>query len=206
LLAVCLAAPWTLRNAVTFGRFVPSKSNVFYEARWANYTDDDGIWDGNFGNHPHNSPLQRFEYARLGEAAFINAQRDAFLAELARDPWRYVRNVLNRARAIALWYTPNRWDTAPPLKLALQRFVYVLPLLGLVAYGMLGVCATSVMLLAVFWALYFVPYVLVAFYTRYFLPMTPILVLFAFLGADRTAYAIRRRRARLLQGVSKLEN
>ena len=188
-----LGAPWVARNALAFHRLIPTKSNAFYEAYAANYQDDDGIYDGALMAHPYNSVMMRYEYTQRGEMGFIDEHRDLFLASLQREPERYLRAVVNRLLAVTVNYVPFRttpFNNGPDesVKSVLQRTVYALPFTMMLALLALRRRAPPLVAgLALFYALYLLPYVLTAFYPRYLLPLTPVLVMFMFFGLDRLA-------------------
>jgi hypothetical protein len=189
-LAGALSAPWLARNALVFHRFIPAKSNAFYEAYQANYQDDDGIYDGTFVNHPYNSVMMRYDYARRGEMAFIAQHKDMFLESLRRDPKRYVRAVINRLLAVTVNYVPSKNMQDPEPQSIFQRIIYPLPfLMLLVCVSLRGSARRFVSGMGILFALYLLPYVFVAFYLRYMMPMTPLLILFTFIGLDRIAAA-----------------
>jgi hypothetical protein len=205
-IAVCILAPWVVRNAVVLGTFVPSKSNAAYEAYSANYEDEDGngIYDGRFERHPYNSPITRFHYGQLGEVAFMRDNGAAFVQALKDDPGRYLANIAKRALAITVWYPASAHHYDSPGKRIVQRAVYVLPLLGLlISLRLRGPGQRLVRLFASFCAFYFLPYVLIAFYSRYLLPVSSMLIMFSFLGADQLANAYARRRDGLLSTGAK---
>ena len=187
-LATAMAAPWLARNAVVFHRFVPTKSNVFYEAYQANYLDDDGIYDGTFVNHPYNSVMVRYDYSQAGEMAFVDKHRRWFFESLARDPARYLRAVANRLLAVTVRYVPSKNAIETPIKSAIQGLLYPVPfLMFLACVSARGPTRAFVGAMGIFCGVYLSTYVLVAFYLRYMMPLTPTLVLVVFLGADRIA-------------------
>lgn len=195
LLAVAVFAPWFARNARVF-HSVTAKSNVVFEAYQANYMDDDGIYDMRvLTTHPYNSPAARNEYARLGETRFLARYREKLVASLRRDPGQYFRHVANRAIAATLRevpFVPEQLDGTRRF----ERILYPLPLLGLLfALCLRGRRDRFLLAAACLYALYLLPYVSIAFYIRYFLVLTPILVLFVFLGFDAIGLLLERRRA-----------
>jgi hypothetical protein len=130
---------------------------------------------------------------------FIDEHRALFLESLRRDPGRYLRAVAHRLLAVTVNYVP--FKAAPfndngdqPLKDAVQRGIYALPfamLLTLLALRRRAPSPSSG--LAVFYGLYLLPYVATAFYPRYLIPLTPILVIFVFFAVDRVAAVCLRQ-------------
>lgn len=197
LVAAALAAPWLIRNACTLGTLAGMKSNLFFEAYQANYVDDDGIVDArSLASHPYNSPASRFEYVRLGEQAFLSRARSDFVDAVEREPARYFKGVANRALAVSVEDVPFvPAEFAPPRRI--EQLVYPLPFVGLLLTLLLRKRGDDgVRPMAWFYFFYFAVYVLVSFYVRYLLILTPALVLFMFLGLDTIL------RARHPNGVS----
>lgn len=187
-IAVTCLVPWAIRNSLEFQRFVPVKSNLMFEAHQANYADDDGIYDGTFKDHPFVSVSSRFEYSRLGEIAYIDKHRNEFLKLLLSDPGRYLRSTAKRLAAVTVLHVPAKDAVESGTKRVMQQLIYMLPALGLLgALWVRGPNSSTVRLLGVFWAAYLVPYIFVAFYMRYMMPLTPVLVFLAFLGMDALA-------------------
>lgn len=189
LVALAVSAPWVARNAVTFHKFIPTKSNLMFEAYQANVLDGDGIYDlTTMVRHPYNASTTRYEYSSLGETAFIAHYGQVFRRELLARPKGYLRRLGNRTLAVTLKYVPlvDRMESAR--QQALQGVIYALPLIGL--FGTLWIKGPHRRLLAVlgtFWLCYLLPYAVVAFYIRYFLPLTPLLVFTLFLAGDQLA-------------------
>jgi 4-amino-4-deoxy-L-arabinose transferase-like glycosyltransferase len=203
--AAALSAPWVARNALVFHRFIPAKSNAFYEAYQANYQDDDGIYDGTFLNHPYNSVMTRYDYAQRGEMAFIAQHEDLFLGSLRRDPKRYARAVFNRLLAVTVEYVPSKNAQETKTQSIFRRIIYPLPFLMLVAcVSLRGSGRRFVSGMGILFALYLLPYVFVAFYLRYMMPLTPLLILFTFIGLDRIAAAFMS--ARSFAGFAQARN
>lgn len=74
LVSLVVTTPWTLRNRLVFGAWIPIKSNSGYELWQAQCLDDDGVLDRELiFNHPYvssNGELRR-RYLELGERAFL---------------------------------------------------------------------------------------------------------------------------------------
>jgi hypothetical protein len=203
-LAACMTGPWLVRNELVFHRLIPMKANVFYEAYYANYQDDDGIYDGDFKDHPFGTPSSRFRYARMGEVAFIEEQRQKFFAAFADDPGRYLQNVARRALAVTVHYVPLKVAQRHGLPLWLERIVYVLPFAGLLlAWRMRGSVRRVLAPITLLWGFYLLPYVLVAFYLRYIMPVAPLLALFMFFGVDHIVSVARVSMARSRNPMAK---
>ena len=141
------------------------------------------------------SSTARFHYAAVGEARFVDEYRERLRAALREDPWRYARNIVNRALAVSVRH-PDQGARNSPAKLMARRVIYVVPVLGLLLTFLLRKQRTSLALgLSVLWASYLAPYVGVAFYLRYLVPLTPCLMLLAFLGFEQLACAVSKQTA-----------
>jgi hypothetical protein len=184
-LALAMAAPWTMRNAMAFHRFIPLKSNLWYDAYQANYMDDDGVYDSlSFVHHPFNSLATRFRYAKLGEIGFADECRSRFYRAVRDNPRSLVNKVVSRALAGTVRYVP--FEPEPPVGLIVRRVVFGLPLLGFLI-ALWGPNRRSLLGLGQLYFAYLFPYILVASYLRYLLPMTPIAIVFLFGALDALA-------------------
>jgi hypothetical protein len=192
-ISACMVAPWVARNAWTFERLIPSKSNLMYEAYQANYRYGSGVYDNTWAEHPNASSVARFHYASVGEMTFIDEHALEFWRALRADPARYLRNVYERVLAVTVQH-PDAGAYDPPWKMVIRRIVYPLPIASFIL-GMLAPVPRRKLLVnaAVPCAAYLVPYVLVAFYLRYWVPLTPALVFILFVGADRSMHALSQR-------------
>jgi hypothetical protein len=190
-----------VRNAVVFHRLIPTKSNAAYELYAANYQDEDGVYDDSVSTrHPYSSVMMRHEYVERGELGFVDEHRDMFFASLKREPKRYLRAVVNRLVAVTVKYVPFTADEETPAKVAVVRGAYPLPFLMLLVLLALRRRTPPVLTgLAIFYALYLLPYVVMAFYPRYFLPLTPILVAFVFFAIDRVVAVLLREPLHLVE-------
>jgi hypothetical protein len=192
-LTAALGGLWTARNFATFGELVLVKSNLAFDAYQANVLSESGIYDEVFfREHPvwtstrdPNSLIRR-----EGERAFAAHYRAELARALRSDPVEFAHKAFNRLVAATLVpraYRPEVEGTHPWLAALLQP----LPLLGLAAaLALRGL--RRVPLLGYALCLYagvIAPYALLAYYVRYLLPLTPLLALFVYWGADALAAA-----------------
>ncbi len=187
-IALSIATPWTVRNALVFERFIPAKSNAGFELYLANVAYPSGIYDTRaLISHPHNDPVLRFQYAQLSEGTYIALHQREFFTALKARPLDYLRRVANRLLAVTVRLP--EYGINPGLRGHVVRSIlHVLPLLVLIcSVRVRGPNHRFIALLAIFWCLYLTPYILVAFYMRYWLPLTPLLVIIFFLGLDQLA-------------------
>jgi len=190
--SLAVVSPWIVRNLVVFDEVILVKSNLFFDLYQANYVAPTGVYESTFLARHH--PLwtsrgnRRAPYRVLGEKAFIEQHRQLFLENLRAHPEVFARRVLTRLGAATVFYQPLRPELEGEHPV-LRSVLFALPAASLLVLlltrrlfrgGLLLACGTL-------YAAYLSPYVLAAFYIRYLLPLTPVLVLFVFWGADLAA-------------------
>ena len=195
LIAICISAltitPWTIRNRVVMGRWIPIKSNGMYELWQSQCADDDGVVDLKlFREHPwaHNG-LQRAEYVKVGEIAFIAEKGKLATAAIANQPLDFITRILNRSEAALIYYPLfqfkelYRGDGWP---LFIKRIAFPLPLLGCFIILILrrprmeSAISTAMMI----WILTLLPYILISYYERYAIPLIGMKLLIVLYGYD----------------------
>ena len=192
------AAPWTLRNAVVFHAFIPTKANLGYEQFQANLVDQDGVYDvRTFEQHPYNRLSERFEFTRTGEQRYIGEHGQLFSGWAEEHPRELASKIWNRLTAALVRYVPlwpivagsldDRWASFAQVLLPIPT---LLVLAGL--FFRRGEHARALRLFGVFFAIYLSGYVLFAYYMRFLLPLTPLLLLMASWGLDHLL-GLRRR-------------
>jgi hypothetical protein len=188
-----IGVPWSVRNTLTFHKFIPVKSNLAYDAYAANVLDDDGIYDAkHLMLHPFTNARTRFEYANLGEVGFDEHYRQLMSDFLDHHRGVVFQKVANRAVAAAVYYRSIA-DDETGWMLFFTRVVYVLPLLSFVLLALLSKRHRKLTdACCLFCATYLAPYVAVAFYVRYWLALTPIFILVVFLAIDTVTERLRR--------------
>jgi len=129
---VLFCAPWTTRNYLRFGRFIPLRSNFAYE-----------FWSGNneiFDEHSREvNRITRFEqtrlYARLGENAFLDEKRQKARSFVRTRPALYAQ--LCGRRIVATWFgSASPWLDFWKTDSSLARFLLLwnaVTLLGVLA-------------------------------------------------------------------------
>jgi len=93
-------APWTVRNYVTFERFIPLRDNLGLELWLGNRPGMQGTVDFS-GDFPDTDPSN---YARLGELGFMDGKLDASRKFILSDPAAFIGRVLRRM--VEFWYVP----------------------------------------------------------------------------------------------------
>lgn len=104
--ALLTVSAWGLRNYIAMGKFIPSKSNFWYEFYQANEADDNGVLDKRTIQlyHPTNRGKFLDEYLELGEVEFINHFKS--LSKENFDAGNYFERVLNRLK-FSFFYNPS---------------------------------------------------------------------------------------------------
>jgi 4-amino-4-deoxy-L-arabinose transferase-like glycosyltransferase len=93
-------APWTVRNYVTFERFIPLRDNLGLELWLGNRPGMQGTVDFS-GDFPDVDPGN---YARLGELGFMDGKLDASRKFILSKPSAFIGRVLRRM--VEFWYAP----------------------------------------------------------------------------------------------------
>ncbi len=201
LIAALIVSPWIARNAVTFHRFIPIKSNLYFELYQSNVLEPDGILrDVTFrSKHPYkiNGPERR-AYQEKGEMLYLDGYRTRFLDYLRHQPVDYLSKVGNRFLAATLIYYPHS-DLERGITLFISYIVHPFPFYGLILLLYLeGQRLDRQKLLAIIiYTSYLVPYVLVAYYERYGFPLLGMKCLFCYWGWNAACerLAFRKRGA-----------
>jgi hypothetical protein len=167
---VLVLTPWTIRNAVVFGRFIPVKSNAVYEMyQTLRYSDNGIVTDEVLKHHPGRPGVEQDEYCELGESAYLSRKAEETNELLASNPVRYLRHCAERVWIIFVWSDTHYVDLDQPIPHWFSRLTYPLPLVGLMLIlatrrwrrdPAAGVAVLAMIGLAI-------PYVLVSYYERY---------------------------------------
>ena len=195
-LAAAVTLSWVARNAVVFDRLVLVKSNLAYDFYSGNFAPGDGVYDeGSFDSHPMMTVRGHPDasYATLGETAFVEGYRDRVLAEVRARPLEVPRRALNRLLAATVLHRPYRPSYAGNSGV-FAGLVHPLPALGAIVLLVLrrGDRTAVQNLVLCMCAAFLAPYIVVAFYARYLLPLTPLLVLAWSWGQTRSSSESRR--------------
>jgi hypothetical protein len=177
-------APWTIRNYLTFGRFIPVKSNLAYELFQSQCLQADGLLQAStFKLHPNNPGSgERHEYQRLGETAYLDLKWRQFRNAVATDPQDFASRVAARFLGATVWYVPfNRtWEARRPWLLWSRRLTHPLPFIAvlfLLAAAMHGPLPSTHWMAIAVYLLYLLPYVAASYYERYAVPMLTVKVM-----------------------------
>jgi hypothetical protein len=193
LCAALTLTPWTARNYLVFGRFIPVKSNLAYELYQSQCLQPDGLLEETtIRFHPTHteSPRERWEFQQLGETAYLDKKWDQFTEAVRKDPADLVARLATRLLGATIWYVPfNRTKEAEqPWLLGVRELVHPLPFLAL---AILLVSTLLEPLLRTQWVvmgiyiLYLLPYIVVSYYDRYAVPLVGVKVLLVIWAAER---------------------
>ncbi len=188
-LSILPVLPWTIRNRMVLGSWMPIKSNGMFELWQSQCLDDDGVLDWKTtGQHPWpSSGKLRSEYKQRGEMDFIAHYGQIATQDIADNPLVFVDRVAARSLAATVWYMPHDPHSIWPLWL--QRLVFPIPFLSAVyllatqrRMSRQAAAALAIMFLVL------LPYVLISYYDRYAAPLIGlkmIVVLHAWRGLVR---------------------
>jgi len=103
---------WGVRNSVALDRFIPFRSNLWFEVYHANVVDEDGLskWSNGKLYHPLVNKEARKEYNDLGEMAFLDKYKVIGIDYLKTNPNDFIRKIGNRFYD-AYIFTTSQKDT-----------------------------------------------------------------------------------------------
>ncbi len=188
-------APWTLRNAIVYGDFIPTStpglpvlngaSEEFWEieSRSVEYPKYFEYLKEEKGISPRENP----NWAEKGDF-YRQAALVKYKERWEERPFSYVPFTVKKFAR--LWYATESGNNHA-LILALNLPIYIFALLGVlhVARNRLRIPVFLLILIAYFVALHVAVFTLF----RFLLPVIPIVVLFAVYGAERTLTQVRQR-------------
>lgn len=197
-----LIAPWTVRNYLAFGTFVPLNTNAGYAFFWGNHP----IYGTHFvGILPDNGPtyldLIPKELRPLNEATLDRALLQRGIGFITADPQRYILLSISRANEYFKFWPSADSGTISNLA-RVGSFGLYLPFMLVGLWLSLQLCwragnqqqRADLILLYLFMCIYTAIHLLSWALIRYRLPVDAILVLFAALGL---VDLVSRYRARL---------
>lgn len=192
LVAGLTLAPWTVRNYLVLGHFIPVKSNLIYELYQSQCLQEDGLLQNTtIRLHPTSSRSQeRQEYRALGETDYLKRKGEQFWQAVWADPGDYLDRVAERFLGATLWYVPYERTTEAkqPWLIWWSRLTHPLPFLALLVLlfsaGRERLSNPQITVIGVY-LLYLLPYVLVSYYDRYAGPLLVVKVLLVLWAIDR---------------------
>jgi hypothetical protein len=185
-------APWTVRNYLAFGRLIPVKSNMAYEAYQSQCLQSDGLYQvATAERHPSNtSSREGREYRAIGETAYLDRKWQQLRDAIWANPGDFVERVTDRVLGVTIWYVPfhRTQEARQPWLLWVRRWTHPLPFLALL---ILLFTAARQPLLWPQWIvigvylLYLLPYIGLSYYERYTVPLVGVKVLLVLWAVDR---------------------
>jgi hypothetical protein len=191
----CLfCSSWVVRNCVVFNKFIAIKSNFYYEIYHMNYETENGLFDEAFEKkHPvwHVKDDPNAPYRKLGEIKFLDTYKEKILIALKKDPYRYLYNVKNRlCAALIVYYPHHRYEDLSALFSGLLHplpFLCFILILCVKGHRSSDYFKTALLI----YIIYLIPYIIVSYYVRYSIPLTPLKLIFIAWGADLILLATR---------------
>ena len=182
-----ICTPWFIRNYVVFDKLIFIKSNLLHDAYVFNYETENGYMTESF-------TYQRIVwtakddpnclYRKVGEVKFMEIYKEKFFHAISQNPYKYISNIKDRLLSALLIYYPHseQYEKSSLWKTALHAlpFVSVLLLIFLKGYTASNYIKVAMMI----YLIYLLPYIIVSYYIRYAIPLTPLKVLFSFWGID----------------------
>jgi hypothetical protein len=190
--AVLTLAPWAIRNAFVFGRWIPVKANLAYEMYQSHCLQDEGLLQGTtFRHHPYSLKTKEGqEYIQLGEVAYMDRKRELLWQAIRADPLDCADRICHRFLGATLWYVPfYDGEFRRPWLLWFDRCVLhplpFLALLLLVTTAANQPLHRSQWLVIALYCSYLLPYIATSYYDRYAVPLLGMKVLLIVWAVDR---------------------
>ena len=178
---------WIVRNWVVFNRVIAIKSNFYYELYHMNYETENGLFDEEFEKkhpvwHVKNDP--NAPYRKLGEIKFLDTYKEKFLIAFEKNQWQYFCNIKNRlCAALIVYYPHHRYEGLSALFNGLLHplsFLCLILMLCVRGHQSSDYFKTALLI----YTIYLIPYIIVSYYVRYSIPLTPLKLLFIAWGVD----------------------
>jgi hypothetical protein len=195
--AALTVTPWTIRNYLVLGRWIPVKSNLAYELYQSHCLQSDAVLQTRtLASHPYQKGGQeRREYETLGESRYLDLKAEQFWKAVAANPLDFLDRVAGRFLAATLWDMPRNRSTTAGWLVWIHRLIHPLPflaLLGLVLASALNRLQTVQWTVIALYLLYLAPYIVASYYSRYAFPLLAAKVLLVAWAMDRLINLARR--------------
>lgn len=185
--SLSLHGPWLIRNSLQFGRFIPIKSNGFFELEQSLLRDDDGVIDfGHDLQHPFSSSAEAEKHASIGETAYIEERVSRLRNEFWNHGWRYLLHCRNRFCAATVFFIPIFPEEEYGTWIIITRVLYALPWSVFVSSIAIAKPLSREQKIALVCMVSFlIPYILVSYYGRYLVPLAGARCLLLIWGLQR---------------------
>ena len=188
-ISILIVAPWTIRNRVVLGAWVPIKSNGMYELWQSQCVDNEGVLDSRtlFDQPFSGYSTQRKRYQELGEIAFIEEKGAIAKKSIYENPREFATRIANRWSAACLFYTPMKSVDEHPgggWPIFWKRIVFPLPVISLLIVLILRAVPFEPELwsAASIWFFALLPYIVISYYDRYATPLVGMKMLIVIFG------------------------
>jgi hypothetical protein len=121
----CLA-PWTARNWRVMHAFVPLRTDFGAELYFTNGPGANGLIMRY--RHPSVNQHEYEDYARMGEIAYAHDRRAKAIAEIERNPLRFVKNCATRFEVY--WFWPRDTEETTAMRRGLSAAFAIVNLCG----------------------------------------------------------------------------
>ncbi len=195
LAAALVLSPWTIRNYLVFGRFIPSKGNLAFELYQSQCLQKNGLLM-KFINHPYGTAKndEGREYKALGETRYLDRKWEQYWESVCADPLECLDRVAARFLGATLWYVSlHRGDGLAAWELWIGRLTHPLPFLSLLVLLSSAVWQRlhpSQWIVIGVYVLYLLPYVAISYYDRYAAPLLAAKILLVLWAADRGLFLL----------------
>lgn len=190
-MSILVVAPWTIRNRMLLGAWVPIKSNGLYELWQSQCLDNEGVLDSRtlFDQPFSGYSTQRQRYQELGEIAFIDEKGAIAKKSIYGNPSEFATRIANRWAAACVYYTVMRStddQRGGGWPIFWKRIVFPLPAISVfVILAMRRMPFEPKLWSAIaIWFFTLLPYILISYYDRYATPMIGMKMLIVIFGVN----------------------
>ena len=190
-MSILVVAPWTIRNRMLLGAWVPIKSNGMYELWQSQCLDNEGVLDSRtlFDQPFSGYSTQRKRYQELGEIAFVAEKGAIAKRSIYDNPGEFATRIANRWAAASVYYTAMRPAYDQPgggWPIFWKRILFPLPAISVfVILAMRRMPFEPELWSAIaIWFFALLPYILISYYDRYATPMIGMKMLIVIFGVN----------------------
>ena len=182
IISMAVVTPWAIRNQRVFGKFVPIKSNAFFEFDQSQALDPDGLLDWRtMSKHPYHQGPEQDAYVQLGEIKYLATKKERFLTQVKANPSFYLWKVKNRLVGTTLFPLGFNEYSQPSLSLPVRWLLYPWPAIAIIVLLFASRPLSELQRATiVLYVAYLTPYILCSYYPRYGLPLLVLKILLVF--------------------------